>query len=80
MTENERKLREALAAILPVKDISGHGARAIAHKTLRDLYGNDIPGATLQECDAWMDEEMKRITADLVREAREWVENHPNER
>ncbi len=76
MSENEMKLRDALAFILSQKEISGQGARAIAHKALRELYGVEIPGATLQECNAWMDEETRRISDDLAREARQWAQTH----
>ncbi len=74
--ENEAKLRDALAFILSQKEITGYGARLIAHKALRELYGNDIPGETLEQCNAWMDEETERIAEDLKREAQEWAKTH----
>ncbi len=71
MTENEARLRDALAFILSEQNITGQDARDIAHTVLRDLYGNEIAGTNLQECDAWMAEEIKRMKADLLAGVRE---------
>ncbi len=73
MTENEARLRDALAFILSERNITGTEARDIAHTALRDTYGVEIPGENLQACDAWMVEETERMKADLLAGVRDEI-------